>query len=171
VQRAIELKSLDVMVFGDVGLHPESYLLAMARHAPVRIPVSCVCVGESERGCSTGAFAAKLCCCVVSIAVVSFVPRCRVLVAQVQCAFWGNPVTSGLPSIDYFIAGEAFAAPAVTGEQFSEQVVTLRGSATYLYRPEVPDAAAAHDPTRRSRFLEQWELDAARSVLFCPQVP
>lgn len=70
---------------------------------------------------------------------------------QVQCAFWGSPLTTGLPSMDYFLAGEAFLAerPGPHGprpappEQFSEQVVRLSGLAAYLFAARAPPGLVA----------------------------
>lgn len=47
--------------------------------------------------------------------------------APVQCAAWGHPVTTGLPTIDYFISSE-FMEPANGDQHYSEALVRLPGS-------------------------------------------
>lgn len=47
-------------------------------------------------------------------------------------AFWGNPITSGSASIDYFVSAELLEHPfrtrmPVSDEPYSEQVVLLEG--------------------------------------------
>ncbi|MEO8718756.1 MAG: tetratricopeptide repeat protein [Burkholderiales bacterium] len=46
--------------------------------------------------------------------------------APVQAAAWGHPLTSGLPSIDYFLSAEALEPPA-GAEHYTERLVRLPG--------------------------------------------
>lgn len=73
-------------------------------------------------------------------------------VAAVQCVFWGHPITTGNPVIDYFISSEYFVsdffddAESTTavdeaiqpfryhGTGFSEQLVLFRGLSTFFTR-------------------------------------
>ena len=57
-------------------------------------------------------------------------------VAHVQCAFWGNPLTTGSGNIDYFISGEHLE-PRNGYLQYAEQVVLLRGQGIW-YKKLVP---------------------------------
>jgi protein O-GlcNAc transferase len=63
--------------------------------------------------------------------------------APVQVAFWGNPITSGSPSIDYFVSGDRLESPhrtrlgAPEQEPYTEQVVLLGGSGIW-YDPPPP---------------------------------
>ncbi|HVF36022.1 MAG TPA: tetratricopeptide repeat protein [Candidatus Saccharimonadia bacterium] len=66
--------------------------------------------------------------------------------APLQCATWGHPVTTGLPSIDAFISGEAME-PANGESHYSERLVRLPGLGI-AYAP--PDAAQAHVRMPRS---------------------
>lgn len=51
-------------------------------------------------------------------------------------AFWGNPVTSGSNSVDYFVSGDALEHPyrnriSAEEEPYTEQVVLLGGDRKY----------------------------------------
>lgn len=46
--------------------------------------------------------------------------------APVQCAAWGHPVTTGLPTLDYFISSELME-PANADEHYSERLIRLPG--------------------------------------------
>jgi len=68
-------------------------------------------------------------------------PRQQVLaalhLAPVQCAGWGHPVTSGLASIDYFLAADAFE-PADAQRHYRERLLRLPGLGAVPWRPPVP---------------------------------
>jgi uncharacterized protein (TIGR03032 family) len=54
--------------------------------------------------------------------------------APVQCVTWGHPVTTGYPSMDYFISSrwlETVGADA----HYTEQLIRLANLGTYYYRP------------------------------------
>ena len=51
--------------------------------------------------------------------------------APVQCTSWGQPVTSGLSTIDYFLSSE-FMEPANGGEHYTEKLVRLPGTGAYF---------------------------------------
>ncbi|ETV85772.1 hypothetical protein, variant 1 [Aphanomyces astaci] len=82
--------------------------------------------------------------------------------AHVQAAFWGNPTTSGIPNVDYFISADAMESspdPAVESH-YSEQVVLLSGVGIWYDKPTVP-AQLGH---RRDHHLEdEW------TIYMCPQ--
>src|SRR5262249_10876056 len=44
--------------------------------------------------------------------------------APVQCVTWGHPITTGIPTMDYFISSELFEAPGAE-EHYTEQLVRL----------------------------------------------
>ena len=46
--------------------------------------------------------------------------------APVQAAAWGHPLTTGLPSVDYFLSADALEPPAA-GAHYTEQLVRLPG--------------------------------------------
>ena len=55
------------------------------------------------------------------------------LYTLLQMAFWGNPITSGSASIDYFVSSELLEHPfrtrmPLTDEPYTEQVVLLEGT-------------------------------------------
>jgi predicted O-linked N-acetylglucosamine transferase (SPINDLY family) len=53
--------------------------------------------------------------------------------AAVQCASWGHPVTSGFPTIDYFISSDLME-PAGATAHYSEQLIRLPNLSIY-YEP------------------------------------
>lgn len=59
--------------------------------------------------------------------------------APVQCAMWGHPVTTGLPTIDYFLSADAVEPPNAA-EHYSETLVRLPGMATRFALPRFHQA-------------------------------
>jgi predicted O-linked N-acetylglucosamine transferase (SPINDLY family) len=57
--------------------------------------------------------------------------------AAVQCASWGHPVTSGFPTIDYFISSELME-PAGAEGHYTEQLVRLPKLSIYYEPSDVP---------------------------------
>ncbi|KAF0697655.1 Aste57867_11675 [Aphanomyces stellatus] len=84
--------------------------------------------------------------------------------AHVQAAFWGNPTTSGIPSIDYFISADAMeSSPDPMIEvHYSEQVVLLSGTGIWYDKPEVPPP---HELNQRSAY----GLNATWTIYMCAQ--
>jgi len=65
--------------------------------------------------------------------------------APVQCATWGHPETSGMPSLDYYLSGELLEPPNADGH-YSEQLVKFPGtSACYEPMPFKPSAKGRAD--------------------------
>jgi len=60
--------------------------------------------------------------------------------APVQCVTWGHPITTGIPTMDYFISSELFEAPGAE-EHYTEQLVRLKTLSTYYYHPSFPSPA------------------------------
>jgi predicted O-linked N-acetylglucosamine transferase (SPINDLY family) len=54
--------------------------------------------------------------------------------ARVQCATWGHPVTTGLPTIDYFVSSRLLE-PADASDHYSERLIELETLNTYCKRP------------------------------------
>ena len=57
--------------------------------------------------------------------------------AAVQCCSWGHPVTSGFPTIDYFISSELME-PAEAAIHYSEQLIRLPNLSIYYEPVGVP---------------------------------
>jgi predicted O-linked N-acetylglucosamine transferase (SPINDLY family) len=57
--------------------------------------------------------------------------------APVQCAAWGHPVTSGLPTIDYFLSSELME-PENADEHYTEQLIRLPNLSVDYERVTLP---------------------------------
>jgi protein O-GlcNAc transferase len=57
--------------------------------------------------------------------------------APVQCMAWDQPITSGLPTVDYFLSSD-FAEPGRTGEHYSESLIRLPGVGVVYQKPVIP---------------------------------
>jgi len=79
--------------------------------------------------------------------------------APVQCATWGHPVTSGMPTVDYFISARGLEPPE-SQDQYTERLATLKDLAVYYYRPALAAPPAAPD---------QFGLPAGANLYGCPQ--
>ena len=60
--------------------------------------------------------------------------------AAVQCCSWGHPVTSGFPTIDYFISSDLME-PADAADHYSERLIRLPNLSIYYEPAEVPPVA------------------------------
>ena len=75
-----------------------------------------------------------------------------------QCAAWGHPVTTGLPTVDVFFTCAAMEPPGSTNH-YSERLATLPGIGTRYAMPDAPAVA------RRARF----GLPDDAPLFLCPQ--
>jgi predicted O-linked N-acetylglucosamine transferase (SPINDLY family) len=57
--------------------------------------------------------------------------------APIQCAAWGHPVTTGLPTIDYFISAE-YLEPIDSKDHYTEQLTTLPNLGIFYQKPTLP---------------------------------
>jgi len=57
--------------------------------------------------------------------------------APVQCVSWGHPVTTGLPTMDYFLTSEAME-PADSENSYSETLVRLPELSISYSKPDLP---------------------------------
>lgn len=78
--------------------------------------------------------------------------------APVQCVTWGHPVTTGIPTVDYFISSRLME-PADAEEHYSEKLVQLDSLSIYYYRPPAPAPAAR----------AQFGLHGHAHLYVCPQ--
>src|SRR5262249_32836663 len=60
--------------------------------------------------------------------------------APVQCVTWGHPVTTGIPTIDYFISSDLLEADG-SATQYTEKLVRLPNLAVCYHRPTLPAQA------------------------------
>lgn len=67
--------------------------------------------------------------------------------APVQCVIWGHPMTTGIPTVDYFLSNE-FSEPEDADAHYSERLVRLRGVQTCYRRPAVPAREGLRRPAR-----------------------
>jgi predicted O-linked N-acetylglucosamine transferase (SPINDLY family) len=64
-----------------------------------------------------------------------FLPFFRI--APIQCATWGWPVTTGIPTIDYFLSCELLETEAAD-THYTEKLIRFKKLPTYYLRPPVP---------------------------------
>ncbi len=57
--------------------------------------------------------------------------------APIQCTTWGNPITSGMPTIDYFLSSEAMEPPNAA-EHYSETLICLPKLGMSFPKPILP---------------------------------
>jgi protein O-GlcNAc transferase len=57
--------------------------------------------------------------------------------APIQCTAWGHPITSGLPSIDYYLSSQLME-PAKAQEHYSEHLVRLPNIGICYEKPQIP---------------------------------
>lgn len=74
--------------------------------------------------------------------ITHFLARERL--ALVQGAFWGNPVTSGSPQMDFFISGDTMEPEESAEPHYHEQVVRLRGQAIHYNDIPVPEEVRSY---------------------------
>jgi protein O-GlcNAc transferase len=80
--------------------------------------------------------------------------------ARTQLVAWGHPVTSGLPTLDYYLSGDAFEPPD-GASHYTEQLVRLPHFGVYC-EPQTHESAAA--PTTTAN-------DGTDPVLVCAGTP
>jgi CRISPR-associated protein Csy1 len=78
--------------------------------------------------------------------------------APLQCAGWGHPVTSGLPTVDAYFTSAAME-PADGARHYRERLVALPGLGTRYAMPSVP----------RDAHREAFGLPRDATLLLCPQ--
>ncbi|GAB5447444.1 MAG: hypothetical protein Gyms2KO_23170 [Gymnodinialimonas sp.] len=70
-------------------------------------------------------------------------------IAPVQCTTWATYVTSGLPTMDYFLSGDAMEVPDAQ-DHYSEQLIRLPGLSVMFEPPTVqPNTLAREDLSLR----------------------
>jgi predicted O-linked N-acetylglucosamine transferase (SPINDLY family) len=70
--------------------------------------------------------------------------------APVQCVSWGHPVTSGIPTVDYFLSG-APMEPEGAAAHYTERLVRFRKFNAYYFEPK----PSTPPPTRRDLGLDE----------------
>lgn len=81
--------------------------------------------------------------------------------AQHQCAAWGHPITTGLPTIDTYVSAQAFE-PADGASHYTERLLAL---------PRLGCAYQPHSPAPQPVDLGAWGVEAHEHVIVCPGVP
>ncbi|MCW6036662.1 glycosyl transferase family 1 [Spirulina subsalsa FACHB-351] len=81
--------------------------------------------------------------------------------APVQCTAWGHPVTTGLPTVDYFLSSELMEGEGAE-EHYSEQLVRLPNIGVAYPKPTIP-------PLIKKR--SDYQLADERTLYLCCQSP
>ncbi|MFN0318579.1 MAG: hypothetical protein ACKVQA_26430 [Burkholderiales bacterium] len=64
--------------------------------------------------------------------------------APVQCLAWGHPITSGLPTIDYFLSS-VLMEPEDGDSHYTEQLIRLPGIGIPYPKPTLPEAILSRE--------------------------
>jgi protein O-GlcNAc transferase len=80
--------------------------------------------------------------------------------APVQCVTWGHPVTTGIPTLDYYLSSVDLE-PSGSEDEYTERLVRLAHLPTYYYRPSVE----LHGQER-----ERFGFDGSHRLYACPQL-
>ncbi len=70
--------------------------------------------------------------------------------APVQCTSWGHPITTGIPTMDYYLSARDLEPPDAA-EHYSERLVIFDNLPSYFYRLPAPEG----DRSRRHFGLEE----------------
>lgn len=110
---------LDIIVYADTMSEPMGHFLAQVSPAYDPIPTFSVPLTP------------------IRLTLIRLTPMPQTRLATLQLAFWGNPITSGSPSIDYFLSADMLEHPYRTrlqsdGEPYTEQVALLDGQVGLL---------------------------------------
>lgn len=81
--------------------------------------------------------------------------------APVQCTAWGHPVTTGLPTIDYFLSSELMEAENAQ-EHYSEKLIRLPNIGVSYPKPYIP-------PVSKTR--SDYQLPEEAVIYLCCQAP
>jgi predicted O-linked N-acetylglucosamine transferase (SPINDLY family) len=81
--------------------------------------------------------------------------------APVQCVAWGHPVTTGLPTIDYFLSSELME-PENAQEHYSETLIRLPNIGVSYPKPYIP-------PVIKTR--ADYQLPDTAVIYLCCQAP
>jgi predicted O-linked N-acetylglucosamine transferase (SPINDLY family)/glycosyltransferase involved in cell wall biosynthesis/predicted O-methyltransferase YrrM len=81
--------------------------------------------------------------------------------APVQCTAWGHPVTSGLPTVDYFLSSELME-PENAQEHYSETLIRLPNIGVSYPKPYIPP---------RTKTRADYQLPEEAVLYLCCQAP
>jgi len=78
--------------------------------------------------------------------------------APVQCALMGHPVTTGIPTIDYYISSDLFESQSAD-DHYSEKLIRVGGMPVNYSRPAIP---------RNPKTRRQLDLPKDSHIYLCP---
>jgi protein O-GlcNAc transferase len=79
--------------------------------------------------------------------------------APVQCTTWGHPVTTGSPTMDFFLSSNLLEIPEANAH-YTEKLLRLPTLGTYYYKPRITEA-------RKTR--NAFGLVGGKHLYLCPQ--
>src|SRR5262249_35589266 len=88
--------------------------------------------------------------------------------APVQVTTWGHPVTSGMPTIDFFLSADA-CAPEEAGAHYTEKLVRLPRLGAYLGLPAAATVRPyrARSPTAQAQATARAACSARKARTSC----
>ncbi|MEG4007150.1 tetratricopeptide repeat protein [Microcoleus sp. Pol11C1] len=87
--------------------------------------------------------------------------------APIQCTTWGHPITSGLPTIDYFLSGDLLE-PDDAQEHYTEQLVRLPNLGISYQKPFIPQPTKTRSDFQLRDFAVIY-LSCQSSFKYLPQ--
>lgn len=150
----LDREHFEVSVFS-LGFHQDEVNAFIRQHADHYIELPTTVALAAER--LAGAELDLLLFTDIGMEPLSYALACLRL-APLQCVTWGHPMTSGLPTIDYFLSSELMEAPGAEAH-YSEQLVRLPLLPIYYY----PPTPAPH------RTRADFDLPDEATLYICPQ--
>jgi hypothetical protein len=90
--------------------------------------------------------------------------------APVQVQFWGHPITSALPNMDYFVTSDAFEPGGPEPQsRFSEQLVRFSSLGFFFREPELDESSKSPSPAFKASVRSKYSIPAAAPVYLVPQ--
>jgi predicted O-linked N-acetylglucosamine transferase (SPINDLY family) len=83
----------------------------------------------------------------------------RLRLAPAQCVMWGHPITTGIPTIDYFLSSELIE-PENASEYYSETLVLFQSLPSFYFRLEDCEGSLSRS---------ELGLPDDRTIYLCPQ--
>lgn len=79
--------------------------------------------------------------------------------ATLQCVTWGHPVTTGIPTMDYFFSSLKLETDENPQQHYSEKLIVMKQLIPFFYCPELKESSHRAD----------FNLPDDKTLYYCPQ--